>query len=439
MSEQIQIESSKICAIIKGNKRNKGVQMVLVATQVKRRRGTTAENDAFAGAEGEITVDLTNKELRVHDGSGKLGGFRIGRHTDRSNCITEIPQDIKLELNNGTLTLKAGSKVYVPNGFESDGTTPKFNVITINNDVSGTISYNGVCIIAYRPDKNSVALWNINSGASGSTDPTITATFYNTTQNIMKRFDTGLTVSGFSFPIGLATTTTGGVQSIDQIFNGFGYIGSTVFALPDVKGLIPDGRNADGSLKNIETSTSKIVTRTFSSAYNGTYNILIGGNEFGALKAIYSYNELENRNKDGSSDYNLCYVGILNIVSGAIKSFLPKTVFHALDYNDTDFIAHQAMPSNRYVDLTLGASAATYTAPADGWVIFRRTSTASGQYIQLVNNTSANLQYFVQSGANSGVIGVSMPVKKGDNFLVSYTLGSANNQIFRFIYAQGAK
>ena len=53
-----------------------------------------------------------------------------------TNRILEIPQDIKLELNNGTLTLKAGSKVYVPNGFESDGTTPKFDVITTTSDLS---------------------------------------------------------------------------------------------------------------------------------------------------------------------------------------------------------------------------------------------------------------------------------------------------------------
>lgn len=50
--------------------------MTLVATQVKRRRGTTAENDAFTGAEGEITVDLTTHELRVHDGS-TVGGYTI--------------------------------------------------------------------------------------------------------------------------------------------------------------------------------------------------------------------------------------------------------------------------------------------------------------------------------------------------------------------------
>lgn len=51
--------------------------MVLVATQVKRRRGTTAENDAFTGAEGEITVDTEKHELRVHDGVTQ-GGFKIG-------------------------------------------------------------------------------------------------------------------------------------------------------------------------------------------------------------------------------------------------------------------------------------------------------------------------------------------------------------------------
>ena len=54
--------------------------MVLVATQVKRRRGTTAENDAFTGAEGEITVDTEKHELRVHDGTTQ-GGFKVGSGT----------------------------------------------------------------------------------------------------------------------------------------------------------------------------------------------------------------------------------------------------------------------------------------------------------------------------------------------------------------------
>ena len=39
-----------------------------MATQIQYRRGTSAQNDAFTGALGEITVDTTNKTIRVHDG-----------------------------------------------------------------------------------------------------------------------------------------------------------------------------------------------------------------------------------------------------------------------------------------------------------------------------------------------------------------------------------
>ena len=41
--------------------------------KVQLRRGTGAENDAFTGAVGEITVNTTNNTIRVHDGA-TLGG-----------------------------------------------------------------------------------------------------------------------------------------------------------------------------------------------------------------------------------------------------------------------------------------------------------------------------------------------------------------------------
>ena len=40
-----------------------------MATQIQYRRGTGVQNDAFTGALGEISVDTTNKTLRVHDGT----------------------------------------------------------------------------------------------------------------------------------------------------------------------------------------------------------------------------------------------------------------------------------------------------------------------------------------------------------------------------------
>lgn len=61
--------------------------MASFATQVQIRRGTEAENDAFTGAEGEVTMDLTNKQLRVHDGQ-TTGGMKIPNIND----VAELKQ-----------------------------------------------------------------------------------------------------------------------------------------------------------------------------------------------------------------------------------------------------------------------------------------------------------------------------------------------------------
>ena len=47
-----------------------------MASILKLRRGTTAQNDSFTGANGEISFDFERKELRVHDGI-TAGGFTI--------------------------------------------------------------------------------------------------------------------------------------------------------------------------------------------------------------------------------------------------------------------------------------------------------------------------------------------------------------------------
>jgi len=52
------------------------------------RRGTAAENDNFTGMIGEITMDTTNKTIRVHDGE-TLGGFALAR-ADAVNASQEV-------------------------------------------------------------------------------------------------------------------------------------------------------------------------------------------------------------------------------------------------------------------------------------------------------------------------------------------------------------
>ena len=180
-----------------------------------------------------------------------------------TNCILEIPQDIKLELSGNTITLKAGSKVYVPNGFEQDGTTPKFDSVITSSDISTSSSWgSNPCMIALDSSQTMAYSFLLTNQYSGSSAPTSINTgtiWYDTANNIIKRYDGSTWESGISFPLCIGTMVSGtGWTSIDQVFNGSGYIGSTVFALPGIKYLTPAGRNADGTLKNIEYTTDKV-------------------------------------------------------------------------------------------------------------------------------------------------------------------------------------
>lgn len=67
-----------------------------MSKQVQLRRGTSAENDQFTGAEGEITVDTTNDSLRIHDGL-KKGGYPLmkGNSPITGATYTKITYDSK--------------------------------------------------------------------------------------------------------------------------------------------------------------------------------------------------------------------------------------------------------------------------------------------------------------------------------------------------------
>lgn len=60
----------------------------MAVRRVQLRRGTHAQNDAFTGAVGEVTVDTDNKSIRVHDGV-TAGGSETLR-ADMSNLGTNV-------------------------------------------------------------------------------------------------------------------------------------------------------------------------------------------------------------------------------------------------------------------------------------------------------------------------------------------------------------
>lgn len=256
-----------------------------------------------------------------------------------SNCITEIPQDIKLELSNGTLALKAGSKVYVPNG------VGVFNTITTESDLTlGPVgTYTGYSLLYVRSDGSALSQGLVSEAISGTTPPSGDGMWYDTETNLIKAYSGGSDIGiRMSFPIARIHRTSGRWDEITQIFNGFGYIGSTVFALPGVKGLTPNGRNADDSLKNIEWTANKVITQTLTFGAQSYYFGALNNNQELAFygKLVTKYDEKSNIIIDTYPDPDVVRIGwsffgeCTADSNNRITSFTPKTAFHAVDYND---------------------------------------------------------------------------------------------------------
>lgn len=63
-----------------------------MAKRLQLRRGTTAQNNAFTGAVGEVTVDTDKDVLVVHDGVA-AGGFPVAARANANGTISLIKKD----------------------------------------------------------------------------------------------------------------------------------------------------------------------------------------------------------------------------------------------------------------------------------------------------------------------------------------------------------
>lgn len=220
----------------------------------------------------------------------------------RTNGITYIPQDIKFEIVDSTTpTLYAGSEVWVPYGKAA----PALNIgDSLNSGIITAISWDGSRLfykVRYDTDLSiditsdpasaefvtsispAHSFWWFYPHYSQDTAPSNFgpyALWYDTAENIVKiTIDSGSTWQNYgSLPIGVFTMAgTGATKKVKHVFNGFGYIGSTVFAVPGVKGLMADGLNEDGSYKTIERTFDKMVMRTMAFKRSAFYGVVFDG------------------------------------------------------------------------------------------------------------------------------------------------------------------
>lgn len=403
-----------------------------------------------------------NKDLSNLSEVGEKHFLNKGQIT---NCITEVPQRVKLEFTDGVITIYKGSQFIVPNGFEVDG-TPKFDYMTATQDVtiSNWGSNAGDVLVVI---DNELMLYADGETHSSTELPTQTNSYvlwYDITENIVKRMYNG-TVSrtNLSLPFMIIHRKDGGdIDELKQVFNGFGYIGSTYWVDKGVKCICPNGRNEDGTLKNTEYVNTKICLETLSVSWTAPRQLFISGaHKAGIMRQVSSVSYIQEQEPPIDSELNtlwykpsenmfrystdhltwnvsnprMCYIGDFMITGGKVTSLYAKQPFRAIDYNDKSQIVSWGMPSSKYVDLTLGSSGSKYTAPANGWFYLNKT-TQDGGYIAL-DNTTCNFRSFITSRSSATHnISTYIPAKKGDVIVPTYNATGAT-VAFRFIYAEG--
>ena len=449
--------------------------------------------------EGTVTEVLNDKvDIDFNNVPSNSVGF-ARCSTEVTNCITSVPNRIKYTLVDGVLTILKGSVAVVPYGTEDltsqfpvgstflhgnmkvydtswDGS--KFFVLAeLQSDKQ--VSQSGTYELTVFMSANAGTIVNFSTGAdaSGDTIPTSVQDFYHTTLNTLKRYANGAEQSGqfLSFPIMRISMVDSLVTDVRDVANGAGYIASTIWVDKEVKGLIPNGRNEDGTLRNIEwtndvlrvrnnTSANKSVLFTLRHPQDIYYNdyplsmtptSAISQDEY-MPSGSASYLTKENiwRAYTGSNYYNMFWMSIGSFqtnTSGVISNFQLKQPFRAVDWNDVNPSMIDGVWTASSLTLASGATIPTtqqviYSLadylPNDGFdyevMVYGVTNSASVSGSKIVLNVGSDIMPRVpicqsrgiqnQSAFDSGACTIPVGVKRqlnvgyGSTFAGEYNL-----------------
>lgn len=263
-------------------------------------------------------------------------------------------------------------------------------------------------------------------------------------------------------------------QTVLNIYNTYGvawyYLldsANTRFKLPRTKygfeGLRTNvGDKIDESLPNITGNFNPMAEST--TTVNGSFyvidstqsgwgtstgldhdNCLVG---FDASRSSSTYQDDAPVQERATQMYLYFYVGDYTQTAIEQSAGLNAELFNnKLDLNASNlssqgmnYMASMGMPSDKRITLTLGASGASYTAPANGWVCARVYSSASGQqfFVRRAITGVGEYGYRLYSSDSGQWLTAMLPVKKGDTFDIYYGTPTAQSYL-NFQYAVGSE
>lgn len=201
-------------------------------------------------------------------------------------------------------------------------------------------------------------------------------------------------------------------------------------SLPNITGKI--GSTVDDTDEGAFVSLDQTGSATYRNTGSATYN-----HSFDASRSSSTYQNGAKVRPD-----SVCYCAMVQIVTGATDEALETcsgvladvaALKDASNFTATgkSVLSGLGMPSSRYMDLTLGASEATYTAPANGWFSL---ITQGLTYLD-IHKTGTN-NFGVIANPSGGFARQFVPALRDEVISIYYT-GTPASTVFRFYYAEG--
>ena len=221
------------------------------------------------------------------------------------------------------------------------------------------------------------------------------------------------------------------------------------------------GQSVEAGLPNIEGSivaASSLNSDTGSGAFKFNTNLdaglYSGGNHGNNLRTSFSasnsnpiYSNSDTvQPKSVKKLLYICvgnttnYEGVTDVVNQGmdiLEQVAQKVNIDGTNLNTEgkSLISSLAMPSGKFISLTLGASGTKYTAPANGYVCLSKVAGISNAYITI---KAAGMEIIQNASTQYDTCAGFAPVGEGTTYTVSYT-ATGQTWAFRFVYAVGSE
>ena len=193
--------------------------------------------------------------------------------------------------------------------------------------------------------------------------------------------------------------------------------------------------DSGGTGVDISFNAANAWTGSTSGASDGTYQ---SGAKVQPDHVKYPYYMVigsEGQREEISVDINQVYEDINLKADRDELNFYARKDLSNLTAEGKSYGSGLSMPSSRNIDLTLGASGSSYTAPANGWFVINKKTNAQNQYVYM-GCTENSMRVSNRVYLSDVFIELFLPAKKGDVVKVTYSAGGELSY-FKFIYAEG--